>query len=774
MINRPTIACAIIMKNEAENLPRLFESIQGCFDEIHVADTGSTDNSVDIAKNVGATVHHFEWVDDFSAARNFVFDKCKSEYVFWIDCDDVLSNKEAFILWRDNAMMTCDYWFATYDYASDDQGNPVVSFARERVVKKKGHSWNYFLHEGIIPINGDRIQYAIGWKITHKRTVQDIEKDRSRNLKIFEKKLKEGPLGARMTYYYGKELFENQKPMEAFKVLMDAVTLPELELHDRILGIQYAAYSAMQCNQWDRAAKLVYEGLKLDPTRPEYYTILGDCMLQLGRLKEAAVQFEAAKACHLLHNDGPYKGAIFNMKQASTTYPRNQMSRIYYHLGDIEKAKEEARKCDEAYPNEESKQLLVEFDKVLGAVTPKENLKKVDEIVITTPPTTPYEWDEKIYKEKGMGGSETAAIEMAKWLKTLTGLPVKVFNMRNAPYKSESGVEYLPNSAVAPYFAEFEPRLHIMWRHNIKLSNAPSVLWAHDLMIPMGESIKSYDRLFCLTPFHKKFVMAMQGIKDSDITVTRNGISPEKFENIDTSQKNPNKFVFVSSPDRGLDRCMKVLDIVRKDYPNIELHVFYGFENLYKSGPEMAKKADDMKKMISERPWVHYHGFTEQHKMAKLCADAAIWLHPCDFIETFCITALEMLALGVYPVTRKLGGLMDTLAVAEHMDMATLLPHDCITDEEFQSYADATIRALKEQKWNRVSIDPESFSWRSVAEEWIEIFNLPKPFDYIKSRFLLERTKKEGVECLPDTQPSIPKTMVTHTKPEAMLESRAQ
>jgi len=86
-------------------------------------------------------------------------------------------------------------------------------------------------------------------------------------------------------------------------------------------------------------------------------------------------------------------------------------------------------------------------------------------------------------------------------------------------------------------------------------------------------------------------------------------------------------------------------------------------ENLYKYG--LKDLADKLKSMMASRPFVKYHGFTEQNKMYRDVADAVIWLHPCNFIESYCITALEMLALGIYPVTRRLGALQTTLADAE-------------------------------------------------------------------------------------------------------------
>ena len=97
-----TISLCAIVKNEEEMLPKCLESVQGFVDEILIIDTGSTDKTVEIAKSYGARVEHFEWINDFSAARNFALKQCKTDYALVLDADEVLytshlNNKEEFI-----------------------------------------------------------------------------------------------------------------------------------------------------------------------------------------------------------------------------------------------------------------------------------------------------------------------------------------------------------------------------------------------------------------------------------------------------------------------------------------------------------------------------------------------------------------------------------------------------------------------------------------------------------------------------------------------------
>ncbi len=730
-MKRPTVSLAMIVKNEAENLPRIFDSIKDAFDEVVITDTGSTDNTVEIAEKYGARVSHFKWVDDFAAARNFNFEQVKTDYVCWMDGDDVMHNVEAFKAFRDHAMQFYDYVLAKYNYALDKDGKPLVTFARERLLKMSWKpKWNYFVHEGVPPPPNASVHYATAWAINHLRSEEDLKKDRSRNIKIFEKHRIAGELDGRMTFYYGKELFENDQPEEAEKYCTKSITM-DLQPHDRVNAIQYSALSCLAmmeklkpefiAPQLSRLRDYSHRGLMIDPKRAEFWVFLGDSYLRTQQLQEALPFYQAAINCPVTSETAAYAGPIHQTAAAYTHYPRTQIAKIYANIGQIDKAENVALELHKGWPSPQTQELLDEVKKIKPLINLDGPKTKTEDVVFTCPPQTAYEFDEELYKTKGMGGSETALIEMAKWIKKLTGRPVKVFNMRSNSLTSESGVEYISTNHVNEYFASKEPALHIAWRHNVKITNAPTYLWSHDLATPTVESVHNFDKILCLTPFHRDYCNATQGVPLDKIIVTRNGIDPEKFK-LPKVPKNPNKFVWASSPDRGLDKAIRILDIVREKYPNIELHIYYGIENLFKYG--LADLGNAIKKMIDERPWIKYHGFTEQKKMAKECLDAAMWVHPSTFIETFMITALEMICLGVYPVIRRHGAIKDTLAQAEIDGMATLIDHECVTMEEHGLYAMAVIKAIEEKAWERVQVDPNQFAWSSVARSWIELFKL--------------------------------------------------
>lgn len=86
--NQATVSACMIVKNEEELLPGCLESIRNWVDEIIVVDTGSTDRTVEIAKEYGAKIFHQEWTGNFSFHRNYSIEQAMSDWVFIIDADE--------------------------------------------------------------------------------------------------------------------------------------------------------------------------------------------------------------------------------------------------------------------------------------------------------------------------------------------------------------------------------------------------------------------------------------------------------------------------------------------------------------------------------------------------------------------------------------------------------------------------------------------------------------------------------------------------------------
>jgi glycosyltransferase involved in cell wall biosynthesis len=86
----PLLTAALIVRDEEQHLSGCLASLRGVADEVVVVDTGSTDRSIEVAKELGATVLSRRWRDDFSAARNAGLEVARGEWILYLDADERL------------------------------------------------------------------------------------------------------------------------------------------------------------------------------------------------------------------------------------------------------------------------------------------------------------------------------------------------------------------------------------------------------------------------------------------------------------------------------------------------------------------------------------------------------------------------------------------------------------------------------------------------------------------------------------------------------------
>ena len=86
----PLLSAVLIARDEAEFLGGCLESLSGIVDEVVVVDTGSVDETPDIARRFGAVVVHHPWREDFAEARNVSLDRATGRWILYIDADERL------------------------------------------------------------------------------------------------------------------------------------------------------------------------------------------------------------------------------------------------------------------------------------------------------------------------------------------------------------------------------------------------------------------------------------------------------------------------------------------------------------------------------------------------------------------------------------------------------------------------------------------------------------------------------------------------------------
>lgn len=193
--------------------------------------------------------------------------------------------------------------------------------------------------------------------------------------------------------------------------------------------------------------------------------------------------------------------------------------------------------------------------------------------------------------------------------------------------------------------------------------------------------------------------------------------------------RNLKRAIWTSSYDRGLEHLLDIWPEVKKEVPEAELQITYGWELFLAAhtklayNPERIEWKNSMDKKMKQ-PGITHLGRVGQQEMVKLLSEAGVWAYPTDFDEISCISAMKAQCYGAIPVT------MAKAALKETVKFGVLVEGDIYDPEVKKKYSQELIEALN-GKWDKTR-EPmmaecrQLFGWKSVAEKWIEEFKQPK------------------------------------------------
>ena len=331
-----TISACMIVKNEEKILARCLDSLKGIYDELIIVDTGSTDKTKEIAARYTDLIYDFEWVDDFSAARNFSIEKATCDYIYVPDADEVLDedNREKFLTLKEKLLPEIE--IVEMRYVNQLENGTVYNFDKEYRPKLYKRLRQYTFIEPVHEmVRLDPVVFESDIDIIHMPESVHTGRD----IKIFERVIREGQgLSDRLAKMYAKELlisgkeedFGNAAPF--FKSVVEHTANEELLILACIVASEAAAIRHDSEDLLKYALKDV-----ANQGSSEICTILGAYYESKGDLSEAAIWY--------------YNGRYETEPQANLKYkvelPLKGLIRVYKALGDESTAQSYEKELEE-------------------------------------------------------------------------------------------------------------------------------------------------------------------------------------------------------------------------------------------------------------------------------------------------------------------------------------------------------------------------------------------------------------------------------------------
>lgn len=221
-------------------------------------------------------------------------------------------------------------------------------------------------------------------------------------------------------------------------------------------------------------------------------------------------------------------------------------------------------------------------------------------------------------------------------------------------FQRDHVVDVMIISRYVHYFLEFTNRA------------AKTFLWFHDVLaqpywqfheLPAGAThlvenmMPGIDGLIVLSPWHKEFVLQRYDIDPAKVFVLGNAIDVTLYESPTPIAKVPNRFIYTSAPNRGLDVLLGCFHEIHEQIPAAELYIYRGSEDFSK----------EILEEIDACGYIHYMGALDNVALAREFLTTDVWFYPTAWAETYCISALEAQMAGCVCVASDVAALHTTV-----------------------------------------------------------------------------------------------------------------
>jgi tetratricopeptide (TPR) repeat protein len=318
------ISLCMIVKNEEDWIENALGSVRSVVDEIIIADTGSTDHTLQKAAQFSPKVLHFKWTDSFADARNFTLAEARHPWILVLDADECIAARDLPLIQEAVQRRPDGYHLIQRNYVF---GNQIVGWTPNSGAYVEGKSYPGHLDNPLIRlfrnhpdirfrgavheiIDPTRINQSLRFDsspvvLHHYGKVRDAERVVSKQrlyLDLGKKKLQEDGTNPKAHFDLGIQYQELQRHNEAIQCFEKTFEMSHLPV-----ALLYAAISEKLCGRYERALELLQRTRKLGFHSFEVHLELGNVHLALNHQKEALGEY---KKCLNMKPENPI--AAFN------------------------------------------------------------------------------------------------------------------------------------------------------------------------------------------------------------------------------------------------------------------------------------------------------------------------------------------------------------------------------------------------------------------------------------------------------------------------------
>lgn len=330
---KPTVSLCMIVKNEEDVLARCLESVKDYVDEMIIVDTGSTDQTKQIAESYGAKVYDYTWDHHFAKARNVAKEKATSDWIVQLDADEYFLEGEAKKI--KEAIEQTDKMSIRIQISNfvTDNRNSTHSYAR---IFKNIPEIRYenAIHEQVL-FNGKPMQTEESTiRIMHTGYIEEtyLKKNKhERNVKLIKEELKRKPNDGYMLFNLANEyraIGEYEKALDLY-----------IQSHKQgeSSGVLFAVIrniitTLTKLERFDDALLVVTDAKKVYPDYTDIFYFEGELYEILRCPADAIAAYERAIEI------GEANKRYLTVAGVGTIYPRERLVTLYMKERQIDKA----------------------------------------------------------------------------------------------------------------------------------------------------------------------------------------------------------------------------------------------------------------------------------------------------------------------------------------------------------------------------------------------------------------------------------------------------